>query len=307
MTTFHLGLIGYPLGHSRSPAIHEAAMAALTLTGDYQLYPVVPLPDGADALNDLLGRMRASEIHGLNVTIPHKQSVISLLDVLTPAAQAIGAVNTILYQDGRLVGENTDGPGFLADLKSLAPDLSTSSSEPHSALVFGAGGSAHAVVWALLNAGWRVTIAARRIEQAQELAIRYQFSVINETDSTIETQKLEDGHQLSAIQYERRALSNLITHHSFPMTLIVNCTSLGMSPAIDDSPWPNDIPFPQSATVYDLVYNPLETLLVRQARQSGLRAFTGLGMLVEQAALAFELWTGLPAPRDVMRKAVTQV
>ena len=307
MTTFHLGLIGYPLGHSRSPDIHLAALNALGLTGEYRLYPVPPLPEGGTGLRDLADRMRTAEIHGLNVTIPHKGSIASYLDDLAPAAASIGAVNTILYRDGRLVGENTDAPGFLANLESLAPDLFSSNSKPRSALVLGAGGSARAVVWALLNAGWRVTIAARRIEQAQELAIRYQFSVINETDSTIETQKLEDGHQLSAIQYEQLALSNLITHHSFPMTLIVNCTSLGMSPAIDDSPWPNDIPFPQSATVYDLVYNPLETLLVRQARQSGLRAFTGLGMLVEQAALAFELWTGLPAPRDVMRKAVRQV
>src|SRR6185503_3612303 len=151
----HLGLIGYPLGHSLSPRIHSAALRACGLVGDYSLFPIQP--DDKEGLKDLLARGCSSEITGLNVTIPHKQNVIPLLDQLTATAEAIGAVNTIYLRDNKLVGDNTDAPGFLADLKKfLAKFSSTVSGEgiglrEKKGLVLGAGGSARAVVYALLK------------------------------------------------------------------------------------------------------------------------------------------------------------
>jgi len=277
--TYSLGLIGYPLGHSLSPQIHGAALHALGISGEYSLYPVQSLPEGRAELAKLLNRVKHGIIHGLNVTIPHKQNVIPLLDELTPAAQTIGAVNTIFLRNQTLVGDNTDAPGFWADLQRLAILEKRSAKY---ALILGAGGSARAVAYALLTYGWHISLLTRRIEQAEDL--RQQLSVISDQISVADSA------------------------HDSPLTadcsLIVNTTPVGMHPDTEASPWPQDLPFPENAVVYDLVYNPRETLLVRQARTAGLPATTGLGMLVEQAALAFERWTGLGAPRVAMREAV---
>ena len=273
---FHLGLIGYPLGHSLSPKIHTAALHACSLEGDYSLFPIHP--EDQQGLKDLLARVRAGELQGLNVTIPHKQNVIPLLDELTPMARSIGAVNTIYLREEKLIGDNTDVPGFLSDLKR-AFDFS-SFRLPPSAFILGAGGSARAVVYALLNDGWHVTIAARRGEQAQELANSFadeQLQIVDFSFSNIE-------------------LSNL--------SLIVNTTPLGMTPNTDCSPWPDNVSFPPHAAVYDLVYNPRETKLVKTAQAKGLHASTGLGMLIEQAALSFELWTGHNPPRNILHTSV---
>jgi len=164
-----LGLVGWPLDHSLSPRMHNAALQTLGLAGEYRLYPIPPLPEGVTALSELLDRMRQGELKGLNVTIPHKQNVLSLLDEMTPAAQAIGAVNMIYSQGKQLTGNNSDAFGFLADLKRVFPSIFQ---EPDStALVLGAGGSARAVVYALAQAGWRVMVAARRVQQAEQLEI----------------------------------------------------------------------------------------------------------------------------------------
>ncbi|NOY99583.1 MAG: shikimate dehydrogenase [Chloroflexi bacterium] len=277
-----LFLIGYPLTHSFSPRIHNAALQAAALHDwHYSLLPIPPkdLPAAVE-------RLRAPDCAGANITIPHKQAIIPLLDSLTPAAQLIGAVNTIFKSGQKLVGDNTDALGFLAALKRWRVD------EPSNALILGAGGSARAVTYALLQNGWQVTIAARRLEQAQALA--------------------KDGRQWSRDDDHPGAqgipLSRLAhaVRHLPPGTLIVNCTPAGMFPRVEASPWPEGVPFPAGATVYDLVYNPRETRLVRQARAEGLPAVTGLGMLVEQAALAFEHWTGRTAPRDVMASAAEE-
>jgi shikimate dehydrogenase len=243
----------------------------------YQLYPVAP--DDHQALVELLGRVRSGELHGLNVTIPHKQVVIPLLDELTVTAQAVGAVNTIYVRDGRLVGDNTDAPGFMADLKKFLGVASQ-----REALVLGAGGSARAVVYALVMDDWDVTIAARRVEQAQSIAAAFRFSI--------------SKSRLTGIGYSASALYSFFSD----LSLIVNTTPLGMFPRVNVSPWPDELAFPR-ADVYDLVYNPRKTLLVRQAQAAGLRAQTGLGMLVEQAALAFEIWTGCVPPREAMFEA----
>src|SRR5687768_2474619 len=151
MTIFRLGLLGYPLGHSLSPKIHKAALQTCELEGDYSLYPIQP--NDAQGLNDILTCVRSGEIQGLNVTIPHKQNVIPFLDELTPTAKAIGAVNTIYMSENKLIGDNTDAPGFLADLKKFLTTEKLGHRDQN-VLVLGAGGSARAVVYALLDDGW---------------------------------------------------------------------------------------------------------------------------------------------------------
>lgn len=287
--SYSLGLTGYPLHHSLSPRIHAAALRNHGLQGNYQLYPV----EGAAGLQELLNRVRQCSLQGLNVTIPHKGSILSLLDVLTPTARAVGAANTIFCRDGQLVGDNTDTTGFLADLDRLG--WSQSKDQTQVALVLGSGGSARAIVYALTRAGWLVTIAARRPEQAQALVETIQ---VGDGDG-VSTSKLK---QLTAIHIDEASLTSLVPAPG----LIINTTPLGMFPHQDASPWPKDPVFPIGAAVYDLVYNPAETALIRAAREGGLRVANGLGMLVEQAALSFEIWTRLDAPREVMRQAVQE-
>jgi shikimate dehydrogenase len=197
------------------------------------------------------------------------------MDELTPTAKAIGAVNTIYMRENKLIGDNTDAAGFLADLKRVSK--SAFSLQP-SALILGAGGSARAVVYALCNDDWNVTIAARRIEQAQQLADSF------------------PNYQLP-----------ITTLSNFPLStfhLLVNTTPLGMTPNIETSPLPENTTLSPNTIIYDLVYNPRETNLVKDARAQGCSATTGLGMLIEQAALAFETWTGYNPPREVLYQAV---
>ena len=278
----HLGLIGYPLSHSLSPKIHEAAFTALTLHGEYLLYPVAP--GDINGLAELARRMRAGEIQGLNVTIPHKQAIMSLLDELTPSAQVIGAVNTLILQEGKLIGHNTDAPGFLADLAKFLKDPPSEKN----ALVLGAGGAARAVVYALQKDGWKLTLAARRADLDQANALIGSF------------EPLQGVGTINLVLMEAGDLGRL----GIGITLIINTTPIGMFPTVDFSPWPETLPFPQRTAVYDLVYNPRPTRLVQSALAAGLRATTGLGMLVEQAALSFACWTGQEAPREALYASV---
>ncbi len=273
-----LGLIGYPLEHSLSPKIHSAALKACKLDGAYSLFPIAP--GNEEVLMDLLACVRAGEICGLNVTIPHKQNIISNLDELTPAAKAIGAVNTIYLKGEKLIGDNTDAAGFSTDLRRFIPYRESTIDDPKSAVVLGAGGSARAVVYALINDGWKVAIGARRIGQAREAASQFNSARVTACD-------------LHALD-----LSNC--------SLIVNATPVGMYPSSNRSPLPEDTSLSPDTAMYDLVYNPRQTKLVQDARAQGLRAVTGLGMLVEQAALAFEIWTGHKASRDALLEAVDQ-
>ena len=276
-----LGLIGFPVGHSLSPKIQNAALKASGLEGDYSLFPVAP--DDLQTLKNLMDTVRSGEMTGFNVTIPHKQNVIPFMDELTPTAQAIGAVNVIYIEGNKLIGDNTDAPGFLADLNrflTTAPygDDKTRRHGDLKALVLGAGGSARSVVYALCKDGWQLTIAARRVDQAQQLSEIFPEIHVKE------------------LNFQTFQLSNF--------QLIVNTTPIGMTPNVDQSPLPENIHLPKQTKVYDLVYNPRETKLVRDARAQGLQATTGLGMLIEQAALGFTLWTGIQLPDDVFRNAV---
>lgn len=276
-----LGLIGYPVSHSLSPHIQNAALKACGLDGEYSLFPIAP--DDKRGLQGLLARVRYGEITGLNVTIPHKQNVIEFLDELTPTAKTIGAVNTIYLREDKLLGDNTDAPGFLSDLGSFLSTEQSKIQNPKSALVIGAGGSARAVIYALVNAGWQVAIAARRLEQAQQLtqSLHYQLPITNLSQSNLQS-----------------LISNL--------SLLVNTTPIGMTPNIDQSPLPENLSLSKDTMIYDLVYNPRETKLVKDARAQGLHATTGLGMLIEQAALAFQLWTGISPSREAMSASVGQ-
>jgi shikimate dehydrogenase len=278
---YHLGLIGWPLGHSLSPIMHTAALQAAGLTGDYRLFPIPPLPEGEILLANMLDNLRSDVMHGLNVTIPHKQNVLPFLDTFTPAARAIGAVNTIAWQNGQLKGDNTDWIGFSRDLAAHLPHDIVDNDR--SALVLGAGGGARAVVYALWQSGWKINISSRRPEQAAKLAGEFSSS-----ENPISTRPLPEFADLPSVR------------------LIVNTTPAGMSPKTEFSPWPMEIPFPPKAFLYDLVYNPADTSLVKAARSAGLSAVSGLGMLAEQAALAFEIWTGCPIPGNIFRQAALE-
>ena len=279
-----LGLIGYPLSHSLSPRLHMAAFKALGLDGEYRLYPVAP--EDIDGLIKIAGCIRNGELQGLNITIPHKQSILPLVDELAPSAKVIGAVNTISFENNKLIGHNTDAPGFLSDLRRYLPN---EFSEKKS-IVLGAGGAARAVVYALLMDNWTVSLAVREadVEQAALLIA----SITHEVN----------GGEIRSVLIEVDELSP----HLDGINLIVNATPVGMFPESGNSPWPRGLFFPKGAVVYDLVYNPRETAFIQQARAAGLRTGSGIGMLVEQAALSFEIWTGQVPPRDHMCASVEE-
>lgn len=278
---FSLGLIGYPLGHSVSPVLHLTALAEAGLKGKYDLFQVSPLPDGKGDLEALINRLRSGELHGLNVTIPHKQSVFSLVDELTPSAAAIGAVNTLYMKSGQLVGDNTDAPGFWGDLSHLPIQ------NAKSALVLGAGGAARAVVYALLTHGWITRITDLRQEQVDSLYTHFSAQDL-------------DASKLEVIPFTPQSIEQA----GLESDLVVNATPMGMHPNIENCAWPEAITLPTQACIYDVVYNPMETRFLIRAAAAGLPCRNGLGMLVEQAALAFELWTRFSPSRSLMLEAV---
>ncbi len=275
--TWHLGLIGHPLGHSLSPVLHQAALAEAGLVGDYALFPIPPLPEGQPALLETLQRMRQGELQGLNVTIPHKQSVLPLVDELTPSAKAIGAVNTLIHHSGRLIGHNTDAPGFLADVSQLPLRKSKT------ALLLGAGGAARAVVYALLSQGWKIFMTDLNPDQASSLYQHFATQEVESANLTVIADTPQEIHQASS-----------------QVILIVNATPAGMHPLVNETPWPEGVALPSGACLYDLVYNPAETRLLQSAKAAGLPCRNGLGMLMEQAALSFESWTGFNPSRSRM-------
>ena len=293
-----LGLIGYPLDKSLSPLLHAAGLSALGLEGEYRLYRTPPLPGGMAELAALIAQVRSGAVQGLNVTIPHKVSVIPLLDELSEAARSIGAVNTISAQAGRVIGDNTDAPGILTDMLRQ-----TGFTSPGVGFVLGAGGAARAAVYALWVSGWQVVVASRRPEQARSLVESFQKSSGGSPGIAKQPAEALSAISLSADLadgFNRAAVSP-----SQPV-LIVNASSAGMLPNVEEIPLPAETPLPPGAFVYDLVYKPLETRLMRLARRSGLRVANGLGMLVEQAALALERWTGRDVPRRAMWQALIE-
>lgn len=273
-----IGLIGWPVSHSFSPAMHNAAAAALGLNSVY-----VPLPVHPQNLEAAVRGLPALGFKGVNVTVPHKQTIMPFLDSIEPGAKIIGAINTVVVKretdaSWQLEGHNTDWLGFLADLQSQNVDIGQ-----RDCLILGAGGSARAVVYGLAQAGARIHLLARRVAQAEELAA--DFSTVADI-------------QANALTY----LSSLAAGLKAP--LIVNTTPVGMTPHVESSIWPDGLPLPDDSFVYDLVYNPLETRLMRQAKAAGCQASNGLGMLIQQGALAFKLWMGQNPNIQVMKEAL---
>ncbi len=274
MPTITVGLIGYPLGHSISPAFQQAAFDYYGMDARYLVWETP-----ADGLAQRIQSLRASHVLGANVTVPYKEAVCSSLDILSEAAQCTGAVNTIVNRKGLLEGYNTDVPGFL---RALWEDGRL---DPRGkrVLLLGAGGAARAVAYALSGAGVAsLTIANRTVERAKRLAEVLGIGAISEV-----------------VSLEPRTLARQAGWDA-----IVNTTTLGMwhSPGEGQSPLPPGLIQPH-ALVYDLVYNPPETPLLREARKAGARTLGGLPMLVYQGAEAFRLWTGKEPPLEVMFEA----
>ncbi|MHB1500337.1 MAG: shikimate dehydrogenase [Candidatus Dormibacteria bacterium] len=270
--TRQLGLIGSPVGHSPSAAMHRAAFSALGLDWDYR-----PIEVAAGDLPRAWAELRASLL-GANVTIPHKMAAADLADRLTPEARASGSVNTLVFAADGVVGATTDGKGFLRAL--TAAGLAS----PGRALILGAGGASRAVAQALLSVGCEVTITARRLEQALKVRSCLAESV---------------AAGVRAIAMEAEPISAQLAE----CDLLVNATPLGSQFHLDLCALPVEVRLEPGLTVFDLVYSPQSTELIRRAARAGCRTLGGLDMLVQQAALSLEIWSGLPAPVGVMREA----
>jgi shikimate dehydrogenase len=273
-------LFGHPVAHSLSPAMHQAAFAASGLNAAYLPWDVIPRRLAAA----VAGLRSLENLLGANVTVPHKEAVIPLLDGRTAEAEAIGAVNT-LWRDGeRLLGDNTDGAGFLAALAEAWPDRDVT----RPAVLLGAGGAARAVAVSLARSGAREIIlvnrtAARARELGELLAARC-------SASRVRIQRLHPAWRPDDIP---------------PASLLVNTSPVGLHP--DDPPLFDYGGLDPSMAVCDVIYAPPETPLLRAAAARGCRTQNGLGMLLHQGALAFERWTGLPAPALAMRSALARV
>jgi shikimate dehydrogenase len=274
------GIFGCPVEHTFSPAIHNAAFAAAGLD-----YAYVPFRVEPHSLAAAVEALRALGMVGVNVTIPHKETVLPLLDELSEEAKLIGAVNTIVNRSGRLYGDNTDGKGYLHALREAGFDPAGKT-----VLFLGAGGAARAVAMQLALAGVKkINFANRTGRRAVELA----HSVAEAAGIQAETTPWPDqvGSKLPA-----RVLAE--------SDLVVQATPLGMSPNIDEAvPLPFEV-FRQGQVASDLIYNPVETLFLKKAGQAGADTVNGMGMLLHQGTLAFELWTGAVAPLEVMRAAL---
>jgi shikimate dehydrogenase len=277
-----VALIGHPLQHSISPAFQQAAFDYCGLDVCYEKWET----EGPH-LETVIERLRQASVLGANVTIPHKEVTMALLDEVDTLAAEIGAVNTLVNRDGRLSGYNTDASGFTRALRQEGEF------EPggRCVVVLGAGGAARAACFALAKEDVRrLTIVNRTLGRAESLA------------DWIRRQTKAD-QEVVALPWEGLMLDKGLSS----CDLLVNCTSLGMR----HSPWEGMTPLdaesiPSNALVYDLVYNPVETPLLRQAKIAGARVLEGLAMLVYQGAASFEIWVAREAPVDIMFRAARE-
>jgi len=267
-------LIGHPVAHSRSPLMHNAAFEAQGIDMCYLAFDV-----SSEALPAAIGALRALGIAGANITVPHKEAVLPLLDTVDPTARRIGAVNTIVNRDGVLSGHNTDIHGFLMALERGWGRGSRGSR----CLVLGAGGSARAVVTGLACAeAAEVWVFNRTLSRARELCAAIA------SWSSVPCHAVGESELITVAQQAE---------------LIVNATSVGMGESVKVSPIPVDI-LTRRHVIVDLTYGPEQTALIRGARSVGCICLDGLEMLVQQAARSYELWTGRAAPIDRMRDEV---
>jgi len=261
-------LLGDPVGHSLSPLIHNSASKELGLAIQYRAVQVK-----TGELESSVSSINGTSILGANVTIPHKQAVVPFLDTLTDVARMVGAVNTIYVQNGLRIGHNTDVEGFVAP-------LNVSDFFGKDVVVLGAGGAARAVMVAAQTQlkARRISLVSRSLDKARAVCADLNIG---------------EPHEYSS-------LTSLLTTAS----LIVNATPLGMSPKTGESPLPLDTVFHSDQTVYDLIYSPEETMLLRHARKNGAQTVGGLPMLVAQAAGSFKIWTGVEMPVKTVASAL---
>ncbi|SFJ10335.1 shikimate dehydrogenase [Thermoflavimicrobium dichotomicum] len=267
-----LGLIGHPVAHSKSPDMMNRACEYLGLPFVYLAYDVDPAQ-----LEQAVAGMKALKFRGFNVTIPHKVTIMNYLDELDDSAKEIGAVNTVVQNGEKWVGHNTDGVGYL---RSLTEEIPIELSE-QKVVMLGAGGAARAVGYALATAGVkRITIANRTKQKAEKLAHHLsKWTEIQVVDLAAADQEIAKA------------------------TLLINTTSVGMEPKITETPIPTDW-LHENLIVSDLIYHPKETALLCAAKKCGARVHNGMGMLVHQAAIAFEIWLGKKAPIQLMREVL---
>ena len=277
--TIICGIIGDPVEHSMSPLMHNTAFKTLGLD-----YAYVPFKVKSLELRKAIEGIRGMNLRGVNVTIPHKVAVMPLLDRIDPLAEKIGAINTIVNDDGILTGYNTDAAGFLQTLHERGIELAEKR-----VLLLGAGGAARAIGNILAAEKAKLMVLNRRQELswAEDLARR----LVQSYGADVEVGELTNEN-----------LKNAITN----VDILVNATSLGMSPDNDQTPVPADL-FQANITVFDIIYNPLPTRLLQEAKAAGAQTIDGLEMLVQQGAISFEKWTGIKAPVDAMRQSVLKL
>ena len=280
MSTKRIGIIGYPIRHSASPAFQQAALDYRGVDARFEAWAVEP-----GTVVQWMAEQDRDDLLGFGVTVPHKQEIMKVLDYVDDDAATIGAVNTVVVsKDKRLLGYNTDAYGFL---HALQEDGGFSPPGQH-VLVLGAGGVSRAVCTVLLREGVAsLTLANRTVARAEALLADLDVGAT----------------QVEAVSIEPTALTTALAAKE-PMALIVNCTSLGMlhGPDEEASPLAGEL-IPSTALVFDLVYNPAETPLMKLAATAGAKTLGGLSMLVYQGTKGFQLWTGVEAPLDVMMAA----
>jgi len=274
-----MGILGNPVGHSISPQIHNTISSLLGVNAVY-----IPLKSDISDLEDTVKGLKAVNISGFNVTIPFKEKIMRYLDECSQEAQLIGAVNTVVNKNGRLVGYNTDAEGFSKSFeKTFGKNFKSAR-----ILILGAGGAARAVaVKAAMQGADMINIVNRTIRRASEIA-----DLINNNYT---------GCKAAALGFDDIKQRNLLEQTD----VIINTTPIGMHPCIDDSPVGMEYEFSEKHTVYDLIYNPPETKLLKHAKKSGAKALNGLGMLLYQAIFAYELITGISVPDDVSSTVIT--
>ncbi len=276
------GVIGHPLSHSKSPAIFNAAFKAAGIDASYEAWDTPP-----DTLEGRVNALRGSDFLGANVTIPHKESVLEMIDGGVGDAAKIGAVNTIVHTDGKLIGHNTDVAGFARALKEDAKF----DSQGKRTMILGSGGAARAVALTLVQAKASVVfVFGRQPKKIDRMVLT--LKPLSTSGTTISWAYWGDGSFL-------RSLAQA--------DLVVNCTPVGVAGSETEGQSPIDTQLIQEhTTVFDVVYNPVDTPLVRGARERGANAVSGLGMLVYQAAESFKLWTGRDADTKVMLAAARE-
>lgn len=304
--TKYVGLIGYPLGHSVSPPMQQACFDYYNLDLRYEAWETQPAELGA-----IMKRVRHLSTLGANVTVPHKESVVPLMDELDDLALEIGAVNTIVNRGGKLAGYNTDAGGFLRALQKEG------NFDPAGkrVVLLGAGGVGRAISFAIARAGVKsLSITDLIAERAHGLVSDLKWSLARgrgpSPKSCVDAPDMRGLASLEGqegLTPEIRAFSRddpQLVEALSSCELVVNCTPIGMKHSATEGETPLDAALiPKGALVYDVVYNPLQTQLLADAKNVGAHTLSGLAMLVYQGALAFELWTGREAPVDIMFKA----